>query len=561
MSSPFHAGQYATLLATGLRLSLTGNRRADAGGGIGEGGGNGASGADASLGEDGSRHLLGAAYGLTLSTIVSSILFQNAAPPEFLIVTLSLAMIFTATTMVGELAGGLFHPLDLAVLGPLPVSGFTRFAARFTELMAMLLILTLNLNLVPAVLFAFLTGGGVIAVLFFLATAFCASLFTGGLCLVLYIVLARFMSAARFEGAMLYINIFITLGVLGLLVNIGALIQWGALGSESGGNGWLYLFPPAWFSGMALVLLGLPVAVEAALPRVLVALAVAVVPLLAAALRSERLLQSLGGGNRRGRRRSSSPGRIMRLFERLFVTPRERAAFEFTAINLARDHGFRMKAYPILGIPIMMMTMSLFESEEPLFYLVMLHLMNIYLPLILAFLPFGDHFQGGWIFNALPAEAPQRFAMGAEKAFIYRIMLPLIVLNAAILSAIWSPWIGLLNALYASLVGLFLVGIRFRTLRCYPFSREFRGVITQDVMGVFMAGIPILGGLALLQYSTIDSPTLLLGQIVLMVGLHWLRYDALARKREDSDDKGGSDPGAVPDREVESANKRTAGTV
>ena len=85
-----------------------------------------------SMEADGSRHLLGALYSLSLSTGVAALIFQSASMGQFLLITLTLSMIFTATSLISMLAAGFFHPLDLAVCGHLPISGLARFSARLS---------------------------------------------------------------------------------------------------------------------------------------------------------------------------------------------------------------------------------------------------------------------------------------------------------------------------------------------------------------------------------------------------------------------------------------------
>ena len=147
----FSARQYGLLLSAGVRLSLTGSRGAGAGG-------------------DGSRHILSAASGLTLSTLVAAILLGHASIGQYALVIMTLSMVFTATAVIAELAGGLFNPLDAAISGHLPVSTFTRFSARFSELVFILVILTLNLTLVPSILFGFHCGDPVAPLLLDRAT-------------------------------------------------------------------------------------------------------------------------------------------------------------------------------------------------------------------------------------------------------------------------------------------------------------------------------------------------------------------------------------------------------
>ncbi len=509
MTRLFDARQYRVLLASGLRLTLTGGRSAQGG-----------------VGSDSSRHLLGASYSLSLSTLMAWILVASATPGQFLMVAISLSMIFTATAIVGELTGGLFHPLDLKVTGHLPVSGFTRFAARLSEVLVLLCILTLNFNLTPAIFLAFMTGH-FSAFPLLLAIGFGAVVFTAAACLLLYLLLIRFLSIARFEGAILYMNIFISLGILGLLINSGRLLQGSVMRGVASGD-WPLHLPPAWFAGSVLEAAGLPGGSMEAVFAAVLSITVALACLLAAVLGSNHRSGLAGGGRDRGCGRSC-PGPLMRLFEAVLIRPEERAAFEFTAVNLGRDRGFRMKAYPILGIPILLMVLSLHEAKDPLFFIFMLHLMNLYLPLVIAFLPFSDSYEGGWIFDTLPFAEIRRFSIGVEKAILYRLALPLFLLNAAVLSLVWAPLEGCLNAFYAFLAGLFIAGATVQRMNVLPFSREFRGAVPQIFSGMIGISLGVLTLAAWLQYTTWDDPILFSAQIVLMLLLHAARFVHLRR--------------------------------
>lgn len=511
-ASFFDARQYQELFRQGLRMTLTGRR-----------------GTDGKNGGDGSRHLLAASYSLTLSFIISCILLDKAAPAQFLFVTFSLSMIFTAISTMSELSQGFFESADLAVTEHLPVTGFTRFAARFSLLCVTVGILTLNLNLVPAIHFCFVSGEGPLAGLAFFGAAVLGSLFIAAACLMLYSVLARFLSTFQLESALMYMNIAVSLGIFGLLVNIGRFFQSETLAGI--GEGALPVsFPPAWFAGIVLNLLGLPGQNANFYFIVAGVMGLALILLATAAWGTDQWLRALRAGGRRGGTKSA-PGVMMRIYERFVVRPRELAAFEYTAINLGRDRGFRQKAYPILGFPILLITFTLFKEQHPLFFVFMLHLMNLYLPLVLIFLPFSDHPKAGWIFEALPVQDLRSFNAGVEKAFIYRITLPLCIINAIALSLIWDPVLGVIHSLFALIAGHFYVGPKIRLLAEYPFVREFRGSFSEHTMsgGIFL-GVIVFGLIGWIQYSLVKSPGFCTGMIVVFLFLHRVRFRWIERK-------------------------------
>ncbi|MHC4944666.1 MAG: hypothetical protein ACYTG7_16740 [Planctomycetota bacterium] len=510
MSRIFDYSQFRILFSQGMLLTLTGSR-----------------GAQGATEEGGSRHLLGAAYSLTLSALVAGVLFHSATAGQFLLVTMTLSMVLTATAVIQELAGGLFHPQDLAVSGHLPITAFTRFASRLSEFGCMLVILTLNLNLVPSLLMYFMTGGSVAAPFITFVSALTASIFIAAVCLVLYLALARMLSVVQLEGALLYLNILVSLAILSLLVNAGRILQSGLLLAVKEGA-WSPVFPPSWFAGLALYGIGDPNAAPGAAAAAGIGFLAALLLLFLATLAPEPMLRMVGQAKKGGGR--SAPGPLMRLFEKWFVREDERAAFEFTGVMLGRDKGFRMRAYPILAFPVLIITFSLFDKRDPLFFICMLHLANLYLPLVIAFLPYGDHYKAAWVFDALPLPRLGHFARGVEKAFIFRIALPLYLLNASVLAWAWAPLEAFVHAAYAMLAGLLIAGIVFRLMKAYPFTREFRGMVAQEALGgIVFLGFVLLSVLAWIQYLSRDSLLGLAVPIVIMIVLHKLRFAMLAR--------------------------------
>ncbi|MFH2002092.1 MAG: hypothetical protein ABIK28_20630 [Planctomycetota bacterium] len=502
----FNLRQYRTLFHHGLRCALTGR------GGL-----------DGASTSDGSHHLMGAAYGLSLSTIISCILLEKATPGQFLFVVLTVSMIFTAIAMMSELANGLFDPNESAILGHLPVTGFTRLASRLSTLCVSLSILTLNLNLVPSIHFCFVSKAGFLACPVYLGCAFCASFTVAAACLVLYMLMTRLLSTFQLESGLLYLNILVSLAIFGLVVNTGRFFQSDAL--RAIGDGTLpSAFPPSWFAGAALDIFDLPGGGRGFSGVAAGMVAISLFFLFVAALGADRFLGSASHGalNRWAR---SAPGRLMRQFERFFVSPSELAAFEFSVINLARDRGFRQKAYPIIGFPILLIMFTLFSDQHPLFFICMLHLMNLYLPLVITFLPFTDFPRAGWIFDALPMQGQELFRRGVEKAFIYRISIPLFIVNVAVLCAVWTPMEGVLQALFAIVAGHFLVGRKIGCMKPYPFTCEFRGAFSeQNMTGELFSGIAVLGVVAWIQYRVMPYPFVCLGLISAMSFCHWIRF-------------------------------------
>lgn len=492
--------RFRVLFAMGLRLALTGGRAGEA------------------RPEEGDRHFLGASYALTFSTLLAWILHGRAAPGQFLFVIFSFSMLFSAFAMLNALSEGLFLARDLEVTGHLPVPPSTRILARLAEQGVLLAFLVLDFHLTPAVFFGFMTCSPA-GFLLVLAAGGCAALFVFAAGLFIYLAAVRLLGTFRLQGALLYLNVAFTLGVLGLAVNTGRLLSSHILRAAAAGA-WPGALPPGWFAGAVLHGLGLPSArggLDLRLAAAGTAAAVGFLLVLARAgsgsLYPAARGTAAGGGH-------AVPGLCMRCFTRLFVPRSARGAFLFAAVNLARDRGFRRRAYPLLGLPLLVLGLSLLDRKDPLFFILMLHLQNLYLLLVTAFLPFSDTFRGAWVFHALPVPSPRVFAEGVEKAFVFRLGIPLMVLNALVLSLLMSPLKGTLHAACALLAGLFPAAAAIRRMRDYPFSREFRGSVPQLFSGLVGLSFVVLFLTAMIQFALQAASAALAFLCLLLLLLH-----------------------------------------
>jgi hypothetical protein len=129
--------------------------------------------------------------------------------------------------------------------------------------------------------------------------------------------------------------------------------------------------------------------------------------------------------------------------------------------------------------------------------------------------------------------SPGRYCLGAEKAFLFRIVTPLFLLNAGVLSLIWSPLEGIMHALFAALAGAFIVGIRFRAIRVYPFTLEFKGSVSNQFTGSLFFALVITGFMVMLQYWASGFLLLFLGLIAGMALLHHSRFFLMRRAGEE----------------------------
>ncbi|GAA5129581.1 hypothetical protein JIN84_03530 [Luteolibacter yonseiensis] len=241
----------------------------------------------------------------------------------------------------------------------------------------------------------------------------------------------------------------------------------------TGDTWWFFLLPPAWFSGLDEVLMGRATASSWAL-----AICGAAVTGITLALAFGKLAGSYQSGLRMLNEEKAMKPRVAgkaKLLDRLPALPLlrwwlrhplERAGFLLTAAYMLRDRDVKLRLYPGIAPMMMMPAIFLINGARGRTEDFMILMAGSYLPLVpmmgMSLLRFSKDWQATDIFHATPIAGPGHLIIGARKAVTCLLVVPAVLVVAAVC---W--WItGSIRSLESILPGLLALPIYSRILAC-----------------------------------------------------------------------------------------------
>jgi hypothetical protein len=470
---------------------------------------------------------------LLLSVITCAVLFARVDAFFFALVNLGVSMLVIGTSLIVEFNEVVLDAEDLNVVGHQPIPLRTYSAARLTNLLGYVLLMTVSLNLFPAIMGLGLRDTGWMYLPAYTAAAFLGNMAVVGFLLLLYTTL---MSGRPGDGVREVLawtqTILIMIAFYGgqaVLRDSQDRLEMAAYNPPD----WIMYLPPAWLAhfvdstspistGTKWWILGLGVLVNAVLWTFVMQ-------------RISHAYARMQPGGTAWQRATMpalrQPGRLGGALTRLLVRSRvETAAFWLCSTMLRRDHDLRMRSWPALGVVIALVLLGLFTGQlnDPFLAqtptaavlpIACLYLLAYPLPAIMHNLNFSRDHAASWLLWSAPVADRYGFAEGMRKAVTYRILFPLLLVLLIIFALVWRDiW----HALFHVAVGwLIVVGAGHATqagiMRQFPFSAPAaRGSITGSI-ALFAAAVNATAmSLAVVHYYAVRSLT---GFMIYFAGL------------------------------------------
>lgn len=441
---------------------------------------------------------------LLLSVIACAVLFARVDGFFFAMVNLGVSMLVIGTSLIVEFNEVVLDAEDLNVIGHQPIPLRTYSAARMTNLLGYVLLMTAALNLFPAIMGLGLRDTGWMYLPAYIAAAFLGNLAVVGFLLLLY---TTWMSGRPGDGVREVLAWTQTILIMVAFYGGQAVFRDSQDRLEMAAYNlpdWIMYLPPAWLAsfvdstsmasnGVKWWILGAGVLVNVGLwalvmQRISIAYA---------------RMQPAGTAWRRATLPSlREPGRLGGTLTRLLAGSRaEAAAFWLCSTMLRRDHDLRMRSWPSLGMVIALVLLGLFTGQlgDPfvtqaptaaVLPIACLYLLAYPLPSIIHNLNFSRDHAASWLLWSAPVSDRVAFAEGMRKAVTYKILFPLLI---ALLVVFTIAWRDFWHALFHAAVGwLVVVGAGHATqmgiMRRFPFSSPAaRGSITGSI--ALFAGI------------------------------------------------------------------------
>ncbi len=410
-----------------------------------------------------------------LTFVFAALTYQDVKTTAFVAGNIAFAIALSLTAMLGEVLGEDQRKADQDFVLTSPISAWAFHLAKAIHSLLLLLLFHLGLVLAPAILGMWNGGFSYVWAIPLVSLLLVGGL--AGLLATLMELLQKTRGPSAVASLMSLIQTLLVSGLfLGSLLGLRAMFQ--GVSAFPGGAVLLHALPPYWAARVADWL------VQGRAPGVFawLFLGLLLLPVVCGAIVSKISAQPKIG---RPRRERIPP------VASLFGTSRaDQGMLRFTLTMLARDRAFRLRAIPLLGLPVAVVLLALHsgvsEKEIPFFFALVHNLPLAWLPFLLHFVPYATDFEGAWLTKIGPQDpllAGRRGVLLSFAVLMLRLQVLLFLLDLGFRG--WGP--SLLSSLQSLGLALVLLPILVTALEEVPFSLD-----PADLKPPEMGGGPML---------------------------------------------------------------------
>src|SRR5436853_901643 len=383
---------------------------------------------------------------------------------HFSIIIHTFTLLIVALAILAESGNVIFNESEADILGHLPISSRTYFAAKVLNLFLFTSLLAAAANLFPAIFGSWAAGANLLFIPAHALSALLDALLATALIVTSYGILMRMVGRERFDSIIAYSQIIM---VLVFMFGFQIMPRVMDINQLARGFHWYYLlFPPAWFAGVTLVLIGKPQ---------LYALALAGIGITTLAVLGQLAIRKVGSdyssfvarltyreGTRKRRAASTSIITLAatrsladQLKSVLLARPAERAAFDLVSIYLRRNREVKVRLYPSLAYFVFVPLLAIFSEGLPDpfsrhgvdAYALMGALMICYVALTGGeVLRFSEQYEAAYIFRVAPVARLGDIYSGFRKAVMTWVALRGFTVLFMLYAILWR------NPLHAALL-------------------------------------------------------------------------------------------------------------
>lgn len=387
--------------------------------------------------------------------VIAGLVGYLSSPLTGMTVHFTVLLTFLALNLVSGYSDTLLDPADQEILAPQPVSHRTALAARLAHIFVYV-----GLQVLAFALPTFVVGTvrwhlGFVPL--YLVALVDAALFVVATVLLFYGVALHLISARdRIRDWIAYAQIILIVAITGGYQLASRALDFSEFkGLELVEIPWLAALPPAWFAGPFALAFG-PTSATAGWLTVLALLVPAGCAVVVLRIFADSFFQlSEASGSRASGARNqevtvpaaakSHRARLGdRLSRRLCGPGVEQAGFQLSWKMIARDRRTKLRLYPTVGLMLAFGLLPLFgspsgtaqpEIAQEVVRLFSLYLLGVFGALMASHLQLSEQMNAAWVVRTAPVEIPGRYLLGALKAMVVQLLLPLyLILAVALLS-------------------------------------------------------------------------------------------------------------------------------
>ncbi len=363
----------------------------------------------------------------------------------------AIIMVMLSTTLISEFTSVLFDQRDNQIILVRPLSNRTLLLSRLLHIQFYLMYIGLALSAISAVVTIFKFG--IVAAIFYLIGVLLCTwisiLFTS----LFYILISKFVSGERFKDIITYVQIFLAIVIMGGYQLLPRMMDVDGISSFTMRiHAYTYFIPPAWLA--AWVQLSMPA-------RLSVQIVLLAIPALTfTAVGGMLLVRFLSGGfanilsqtgetRAETRKNKHAYGKSASgIYGLLCVSEYEKTGWKLAHAVTKRDRKFKQAVYPAYGFMVVMAVVMLKPDFNNLsaWYAELSnssrYLMFIFFGFFAANyadqIRYTDTPEAGWVYKALPIEAPGHILSGALKAVLTKYFAPIYVILISAATFIWG---------------------------------------------------------------------------------------------------------------------------
>ncbi|MFT5875964.1 MAG: hypothetical protein ACI8WT_004964 [Clostridium sp.] len=457
--------------------------------------------------EDKNNYLSLLTINLFMSIFIGFILMSGMASMIATNIVIGINLFMMVSLMISDFSAVLLDVGEKNILLPKPIDSKTFNAAKTTHICIYLMGLSLSLNLIPLAIGS--VKYGPLFFVIFSIESILAVFIVIAVTALLYTVVLRFFDGEKLKDIINYFQILLAFVFAFGYQLVARVFNSTNMNSEYVPKFWHALLPSMWFAApfgiyidgnkqsflMFLLLLGVVG------PILLITIYIkAVVPYF------EKNLQKL---NENGGNVSKTSENKKEFIASLVCRDKvEKSMFKFTQNMISTERNLKLKVYPTLAMAVFMPVLFIFMERGngksfmdniQTGYGGKIHLL-MYISIFLlcfctAFINNSDSYKGAFIYKVLPIENPGIILRGAIKGTIFKLIIPLYMLEATVFLILKGPIIIIdLIVMFLALLILSLVYFKLSN-KAMPFSIKFAiadsgklirpSIITSILLGVF----------------------------------------------------------------------------
>ena len=452
-------------------------------------------------------------FNLFISIFIGLIMNSNMPSMKSINIVIGINLFMMISLMISDFSAVLLDVAEKNILLPKPIDSVTFNAAKTTHICIYLAGLSLSLNLIPLVI-GTIKFGVLFFIIFFIENIL-AVLIVITLTSLLYTLVLKFFDGEKLKDIINYFQILLAFVFAFGYQLVARVFNATNMNSEYIPKFWHTLLPSMWFAAPFGIFID---GNKQSFLTVLFILAI-VGPILLMTLYIKKVVpyfeKNLQKLNENGGIVSKASENRKEFIAALVCKNKiEKSMFKFTQNMIATERNLKLKVYPTLAMAVFMPILFMFMDSSSNISISAkiqtgfggkIHLL-MYISIFLlcfctAFINNSDSYKGAYIYKVLPIENPGVILKGAIKGTLFKLVIPLYILESIVFIIFKGPSI-IIDLIVMFLVLLILSLVYFKlSNKAMPFSVKFApadsgklirpSLITSVLLGLF-AGIHIL---------------------------------------------------------------------